>query len=76
MAGQDRQPQSGYRPTHTWQPGAEVVDRFAFSLPAGQTANAAVQVGWYSWPSLEHLPVTDVSGNRLAGDELRLSTRP
>jgi hypothetical protein len=58
VAQQDREPLAGYRPTTTWQINQPVTDRFAFprhALPAGEWQ---IVVGWYSWPSLERLPVT------------------
>jgi len=76
LAGQDRQPLGGYAPTHDWKPGQEVVDRFAFSIPQAQADGAQVQVGWYAWPSLAHLPVTDAAGQRVAGDQVVLGSAP
>ncbi len=73
IAGQDRQPLGGYRPTGKWVVGEAVVDRFAFSLAADQLAGARVEVGWYSWPSLERLPLADSSGRRIGGDGLTLT---
>jgi hypothetical protein len=32
-AQHDREPLDGYRPTDSWQPGEEIVDRYAFRLP-------------------------------------------
>ncbi len=72
IAGQDRQPLGGYRPTGRWAVGKAVVDRFAFSLAADQLAGARVEVGWYAWPSLERLPLADSSGRRIEGDALAL----
>ncbi len=33
-AQHDREPLDGYRPTDSWQPGEEIIDRYAFRLPA------------------------------------------
>lgn len=57
LAGQDRQPLGGFRPTAAWQPGEIIADRFAFALTAEQLNGARIEVGWYSWPSLERLPL-------------------
>ncbi len=73
IAGQDRQPLGGYRPTGKWAVGEAVVDRFAFSLASDRLAGARVEVGWYSWPSLERLPLADSSGRRIEGDGLTLT---
>ncbi|MBI3761444.1 MAG: hypothetical protein HY260_06220 [Chloroflexi bacterium] len=72
VAGQDRQPLGGYRPTSTWRVGDEIEDRFAFSLTRDQLAGTQVEVGWYSWPALERLPATDPAGQRIAGDSVPL----
>jgi hypothetical protein len=74
VAGQDRQPLGGYRSTSAWQPGEVIVDRFAFSLDQPEGLN--VEVGWYSWPSLERLPVTNATGQRLESDSQTLSIDP
>lgn len=36
IAGQDRQPLGGYRPTSTWTPGEAIADRFAFTATSQQ----------------------------------------
>ena len=71
IAGQDRQPLGGYRPTRAWQPSEVIVDRFAFSLD--QLDGLTVEVGWYSWPSLERLPLTNATGQHLERDSLALN---
>ncbi len=76
LLGQDRQPLGGYAPTHAWKPGQAVVDRFAFSLPPGQPSALQVEVGWYAWPSLTHLPAFDAAGQRLEGDQALLDSGP
>ena len=72
IAGQDRQPLGGYRPTGAWRSGDAITDRFAFVIPADQLDGAQIEVGWYSWPSLERLPLTDSAGQRIPGDGLML----
>jgi hypothetical protein len=57
VAGQDRLPLGGYKPTTAWLPDERVVDRFAFPLQDALAATAQVTVGWYEWPSLARLPV-------------------
>lgn len=76
LAGQDRPPQGGYRPTSGWGPGEVITDRFGFALPAGLPPGAQVAVGWYAWPSLERLPASDAQGRRLPGDSLPLPLQP
>lgn len=73
IAGQDRQPLGRYRPTSAWQPGETVVDRFAFILPSDQRQGSYIEVGWYSWPSLERLPVTNVTGGHIESNSLILT---
>lgn len=72
VVGQDRQPLGGYRRTRTWLPPESVMDRFAFSLTPEQLEGAHVEVGWYSWPSLQRLPLVDSSGKRVESDSLAL----
>ncbi len=58
VAGQDRLPLGGYKPTTRWTPGEVVVDHYAFFLTETQAAGVQVTVGWYEWPSLERLSVS------------------
>jgi 4-amino-4-deoxy-L-arabinose transferase-like glycosyltransferase len=58
IAQQDRPPLAGYRPNTGWQPGEPVTDRFAFPRHTLPESGWQVAVGWYSWPSLERLPLT------------------
>jgi hypothetical protein len=68
LAQQDRAPLAGYRPTSTWLPGEGVVDRFAFPIDTIEMNEVQVVVGWYSWPSLERLPVKGKDGEAIADD--------
>jgi hypothetical protein len=72
LMAQDRQPLGGYQPTGAWLPGQAVTDRFAFSLAREQMNGLWVEAGWYAWPSLDRLPVSDAGGRRLEGDRLLL----
>jgi hypothetical protein len=76
VAGQDRRPVGGYRPTSTWPVGEEIVDRFAFPLAQAQRGEIQVEIGWYAWPSIERLPLTDAAGRRVEDDRLLLTSRP
>jgi hypothetical protein len=71
VAGQDREPLGGYRPTGAWSLGETVVDRFAFALAPEQLDGAHVDVGWYAWPSLDRLAV-EVDGRPVPGGSLTL----
>jgi hypothetical protein len=72
VAQQDRPPLAGYLPTSVWSTGERVVDRFAFPLEALEVSEVRVVVGWYSWPSLERLPVRDENGEAVADDHFAL----
>lgn len=56
LAQQDRPPQAGFKPTSSWQAGEIINDQYAFT---GLTdlGDVQINVGWYSWPDLERLPV-------------------
>ncbi len=73
IVGQDRQPLGSYRRTTTWQPDETITDRFAFPLSTDQLGGARIEVGWYSWPSLQRLPLTNSSGNRVESDSLTIN---
>ncbi len=76
VTGQDRQPVGGYRPTSTWTVGEEIIDRFAFPLAQAPPDEIRVEIGWYAWPSIERLPLTDATGRRIEDDRLLLVLRP
>ncbi len=59
LAQQDRAPWGGYRSTGQWQPGEPVEERYAFPIGNQPAAGVKTAVGWYSWPSLERLPVSN-----------------
>lgn len=72
VAQQDRPPLGGYFPTSTWLPGERVVDRFAFPLGAIQMSELQVVIGWYSWPSLERLPVRGEDGESMPDNHFEI----
>jgi hypothetical protein len=72
LAQQDRQPLGGYRPTTSWQPGEPITDRFAFPHHLLPADGWHIVTGWYSWPSLERLPLTVTSGEQLDADHYLL----
>lgn len=66
----DMEPQAGFAPTATWQPGDRIVDRYGLALPQDLASGTyGVLIGMYR-PSGERLPIT-VEGARL-GDALPL----
>jgi 4-amino-4-deoxy-L-arabinose transferase-like glycosyltransferase len=63
LAQVDRQPLDGRFPTSYWIPGQVVVDVIQFSLTSNTYSGPlTLNVGMYTWPSLERLPVVDASG--------------
>jgi hypothetical protein len=69
VAQVDRQPLEGRFPTSFWIPGQVITD--VVTLPPVE-APSAVNLGLYTWPSLQRLPVVDVSGSPQPGDMIVL----
>lgn len=63
LAQVDRLPLDGRFPTSYWLPGQMVTDVVSISLVSGTYDKELVlNVGMYTWPSLERLSVVDASG--------------
>jgi hypothetical protein len=59
----DRQPLEGRFPTSYWLPGQIITDVVSLPpLPEAYTEPLMLNIGMYTWPSLERLSVTDASG--------------
>ena len=59
----DDQPVSGARPTSGWKAGETVTDPILISIrPDALPGDYTIQVGLYSWPEIERLPVPSASG--------------
>lgn len=66
ITGHDAKPLGGQYPTHTWVPGVTIFDPHPLTLPSELAPGSyRVQVGMYSWPSLERLPVTLADGTEV-----------
>lgn len=64
LAQVDRQPLNGRFPTSLWLPGQIVTDTVNLSLPSGtQSGPLVLNLGMYTWPSLQRLAVMDASGH-------------
>jgi hypothetical protein len=60
VAQQDNEPVNGTYPTTRWQRGEQIVDPYAFSLPADLAPGEyRVEVGLYRVADLTRLPVLD-----------------
>ena len=60
VAQRDGQPCQGLYPTSLWRAGDVVPDSFAVTIPPGTPAgDYPLAVGWYRYPSLERLPLTE-----------------
>lgn len=56
----DGPPAGGSSPTSGWLPGETIADQVAILLPDDAPAGpATLRVGWYLWPSLDHLLTAD-----------------
>ena len=64
LAQVDHQPLDGQFPTSYWLPGQLVTDVVHLApLPETLDGPLTLNVGMYTWPSLERLPVVDAAGN-------------
>jgi len=64
----DSEPCRRSYPTLSWDVGEIVIDRFTISIPTeAPPGNYELSVGFYQWPTLEHLPVLD-TGGQIAAD--------
>ncbi len=61
LAQVDRQPLDGRFPTSYWLPGQAVTDTISLLLTSTYEGLLTLNVGMYTWPSLERLPVVDAS---------------
>ena len=62
LAQVDRQPLDGRFPTSYWLPGQVVTDTIRLSLTRLYDGPLTLNIGMYTWPSLERLPVVDTTG--------------
>ncbi len=63
LAQVDRQTLEGRYPTSYWLPGQTITDVVNLLLPPGAPQGPLVlNVGMYTWPSLQRLPIVDTSG--------------
>lgn len=65
LAQRDTQPGDGFYPTTLWRAGDVIEDVYSLTAPSLESPNPSVAVGLYTWPTLEHLPVTAPSGKPL-----------
>jgi hypothetical protein len=63
LAQVDRQPLDGRFPTSYWLPGQTITDVIHLPLtPGAYQGPLVLNVGMYTWPSLQRLPVVDAAG--------------
>jgi len=63
LAQVDRQPLDGRFPTSYWLPGQIITDVVSLAPVSGTFSGPlTLNVGMYTWPSLQRLPVIDASG--------------
>jgi hypothetical protein len=63
VAQVDRQPLDGRFSTSYWLPGQVITDVVHLSpVPGADQGARVLNVGMYTWPSLQRLPVVDASG--------------
>ena len=66
LAQADREPLDGRFSTSYWLPGQIITDVVNLPLtPDQRAAPLVLNMGMYTWPSLQRLPVTDASGTTL-----------
>jgi len=72
LAQADRQPLDGQFPTSYWLPGQEITDTVRLPLASTYEGPLTLNVGMYTWPSLERLLVTDADGVHQPGNVIAL----
>jgi len=59
----DSEPCRRFYPTSSWDVGEIVIDKFTISIPAETPpGNYDLAMGFYQWPTLARLPVSDTGG--------------
>ncbi|MBL7066097.1 MAG: glycosyltransferase family 39 protein [Anaerolineae bacterium] len=59
----DSEPCRRFYPTSSWDVGEIVIDEFTIPIPTEMPqGDYDLTVGFYQWPTLEHLPVLDTAG--------------
>jgi hypothetical protein len=75
-AQDDSEPCRGIYPTSVWDPDELIIDRYTLSIPPEiPSGEYQVVVGFYSWWTMERLPVLDQAGNPI-GDHVVLASLP
>ena len=59
LSQQDSTPFGKFRPTSQWQKGERLTTRHFLALPTGAKQATSVRLGWYQWPTMEHLMIDD-----------------
>jgi hypothetical protein len=73
VAQRDQPPGGGQRPTSSWFPGDEILDRYQLALPANlPRGQYQIEVGMYNPSDGRRLPVT--RDGKAAGDRVILAT--
>jgi hypothetical protein len=73
-AQDDSEPCRGIYPTSVWDTDELVIDRYALSVPSDMPpGDYQIVIGFYSWWTMERLPVVDTAG-RVTGDHVVLTT--
>lgn len=73
LAQADRQPLDGQFPTSYWLSGQEITDTIRLPLASVYEGPLKLNVGMYTWPSLERLLVTDADGNLQTDNTITIS---
>jgi hypothetical protein len=71
IAQHDGEPATGHYPTSLWRSGDIVIDPHVLELLQNQDNRGQIVVGMYTWPEMERLEVTPVTGGSTS-DELEV----
>jgi len=72
LAQTDRQPLDGRFATSLWLPGQVITDVVNLSLGQVHDGPLVLNIGMYTWPSLERLPVKDAAGSPQRDDMMTI----
>lgn len=75
LAQVDTPPVGGTRPTGRWAAGETVSDRYALLIPShAPEGQGRLIIGFYPWPDMTRLRVTQAGGLPVADDAVQLTT--
>ena len=76
VAQADLQPLDGRLPTSLWLPGQILTDTISLPVPANTQGPLELNLGMYTWPSLQRLNILDANGHPQPDNTITLPVPP